>query len=80
MIFSLVGDRLHVIDTVLAVSGTSQTWRIEPPLRRAYATGSRVELERPKLRAHLLPESARALALAFGRHGAVDLTFHEVFE
>jgi hypothetical protein len=60
--FSL-GDRLHVIESVLSVAGGTQVWSIWPPTRAAAPSGTRVNLEAPVCRMRLATETEMDLAL-----------------
>lgn len=75
MMFSLYGERLHVIREKLSAT----SWRVWPPLRRDYPAGLDIPLEfaRPTMKARLISPTVGDLVLRHGRYGYVDLTFRE---
>lgn len=57
MMFS-IGGRLHVIEEVVSVSGSSQTWKIWPALREPLFSGRDLKCDRPECRMRLADETA----------------------
>jgi hypothetical protein len=60
--FSL-GDNLHVVKQVLDVDDTAQTWRVWPPLRQAWASGTQLNFARPVCKMRLAQEDSADLSI-----------------
>jgi hypothetical protein len=58
-----IGDRLHVIESVISTSGANQVWSIWPPVRAATPSGTRLNMEAPVCRMRLASESEMDLVL-----------------
>jgi hypothetical protein len=72
------GDRLHVIRSIMAESGTQKTVTIWPPLREAVAAGTELNFDAPVCRMRLADEAAGDLDMEFGIVAFPDLSFVEV--
>lgn len=73
MVFSLYGERLHVIEEKL----TATSWTIWPPLRRDYPAGARCEFANPTVKAAMASPNTGDLSLTRGTHGYPGIVFRE---
>lgn len=63
--------RLHVIEELVGSAAT-----IWPPLRASYPSGTKIEIDDPRMLAYLQSKEADP-QLQYGRYGETDLTFEE---
>lgn len=73
-----IADRLYVIASILAISGTQYTVQIWPRLREDVASGFEVNFWYPTCKMRLMSDAEMDLLLDRGRFGQPDIAFVEV--